>query len=142
MPTHSAQATWNGNLQDGSGTFEGSTGAISGAYSFESRFEGNDDTSPEELIGAAHAGCFSMALSNILAEAGHTPEDVTTDANVTLEMVDGDPTITTIHLTTKGVVPGIDNDTFVQHAQAAKEGCPVSKALAGVTIKLDAELVG
>jgi osmotically inducible protein OsmC len=83
-----------------------------------------------------------MALSNILAEAGHTPEDVTTDANVTLEMVDGDPTITTIHLTTKGVVPGLDNDTFVQHAQAAKEGCPVSKALAGATIKLDAELIG
>ena len=142
MPTHSAQATWNGNLQEGSGSFEGSTGAIGGVYNFKSRFEGSDDTSPEELIGAAHAGCFSMALSNILAEAGHTPEEVTTDANVTLEMVDGDPTITTIHLTAKGIVPGINNDTFVEHAEAAKKGCPVSKALAGVTIKLSAELVG
>jgi len=142
MPTHSAQATWKGNLQEGTGSFEGSTGSISGAYNFKSRFEGSDETSPEELIGAAHASCFSMALSNILAEAGHTPEEVTTDANVTLEMVDGDPTITTIHLTTRGVVPGIDNDAFVEHAQAAKEGCPVSKALASVTIKLDAKLVG
>lgn len=141
MPVHSAEATWNGNLQEGAGTFKGKTGAIGGGYSFKSRFEGNNETSPEELIGAAHAGCYSMALSNMLAEAGHTPEDVTTTADVSLEMIDGAPTITTIKLTCKGQVPGLDADTFTEHAQAAKEGCPVSKALAGVSIELDAELV-
>lgn len=140
MPTHSANATWKGDLQNGSGTFVGATGAIEGPYSFVSRFEGSDDTSPEELIGAAHASCFSMALSNILAEDGHTPDDVTTTADVDLDMVDGDPAITTITLTTRGKVPGIDEDTFVEYAQKAKAGCPVSKALAGVTIKLDAAL--
>jgi osmotically inducible protein OsmC len=116
------------------------SGSYEGAYSFRSRFEDGDGTNPEELIAAAHAGCYSMALSNVLAEAGHDPESVDTTADVTLEMVDGDPTITGIHLTTTASVPGLDADAFQEHAEAAKNGCPVSKALAGTDITLDATL--
>ena len=117
------------------------SGVLTGAsFSFISRFKGNDNTSPEELIGAAHAGCFSMALSNILAEAGYEPESVHTEADVHLEMVDGDPAITRIDLTANATVPGVDDETFQQHAEAAKEGCPVSKVLAGAAISLDASL--
>lgn len=115
------------------------SGAFSGAFSFHSRFEDGEATNPEELIGAAHAGCFSMALSNMLAEAGHAPDSVETTADVTLEMLeDGGPTITTIHLTTKGSVPGLNEDEFQDFAEKAKAGCPVSKALAGTDITLDA----
>ncbi|WP_263841448.1 OsmC family protein [Salinibacter sp.] len=140
MPTRSADATWTGDLPDGSGTMQLESGAYEGAYSFRSRFEDGDGSNPEELIAAAHAGCFSMALSNVLAEAGHDPESVNTTADVTLQMVEGDPTITGIHLTTEASVPGLDADTFDEHAAAAKEGCPVSKALAGTEITLDASL--
>lgn len=116
------------------------SGAFEGAYSFKSRFEEGTGTNPEELIGAAHAGCFSMALSADLAEAGFSPESVTTNSNVILEPVDGDMAISTIELNTKATVPDIDDDKFQEIAEGAKKNCPVSKALAGVNIKLNAEL--
>jgi osmotically inducible protein OsmC len=142
MPTRSADATWEGDLPDGSGTMRMQSGAYEGAYSFRSRFEDGDGTNPEELIAAAHAGCYSMALSNVLAEAGHDPESVHTTAEVTLRMPEDGPTITGIHLTTTAQVPGLDADEFQEHAEAAKDGCPVSKALAGTEITLDATLEG
>lgn len=143
MPTRTADATWNGDLPSGSGTMSLESGAYTGAYSFRSRFEDADGSNPEELIAAAHAGCYSMALSNVLAEAGHEPESASTTAEVTLQMLPDDgPTITKIHLTTEATVPGLDDDTFQEHAAAAKEGCPVSKALAGPEITLDATLKG
>ena len=107
-------------------------GVFTGAYSAKSRFEEGEGTNPEELIGAAHAACFSMALSNILAEAGHPPESVSTTASVHLRIGDSGPQIHRIDLRTKGSVPGIDQDHFARHAEEAKEGCPVSKALAAV----------
>ena len=140
MPQRSADATWTGPLAEGSGTMSVESGAYNGSYSFHSRFEDGEASNPEELIAAAHAGCFSMALSNLLDEAGFSPDSVHTTADVTLRMVDGDPTITRVFLTTKATVPDLDDDTFQQHAEAAKEGCPVSKALAGVEIDLDASL--
>lgn len=141
MPTRKATASWNGDLSTGTGRMAFGDGAFEGAFSFRSRFEDGTGTNPEELIAAAHAGCFSMALSNILAEAGHPPERVDTTAHVQLEMTDDDgPTITTIELHTEADVPGIDDDTFQQHAEAAKTGCPVSKALAGPEITLHATL--
>lgn len=123
-------ATWRGDLKSGSGTFTAGE-AISGEYSFKTRFEDEPGANPEQLIAGAHAACFSMALSNILAEAGHVPESVETEARVTLQMVDGTPTITDIALKTTGRVPGIDEGTFRSHAEQAKVGCPVSRALAG-----------
>jgi lipoyl-dependent peroxiredoxin len=140
MPVRSANAEWRGDLKTGKGTLGSESGAVSGAYSFGSRFEEGTGTNPEELIGAAHAGCFSMALSARLAEAGHTPERVTTRARVTLGQKDGGPAITGIELHTRAVVPGLDESTFLEHANAAKAGCPVSKALAAVDITLDAAL--
>ena len=141
MPTRSAKASWNGNLQDGTGKMAFGSGAFEGAFSFRSRFEDGTGTNPEELIGAAIAGCFSMALSNLLAEAGYSPESVNTRSSVTLKLVDGEPSITDIELNTEASVPGLDEDTFHEHAQAAKAGCPVSKALAGPEISLNAKLV-
>jgi osmotically inducible protein OsmC len=141
MPTRTAEATWNGDLPSGDGTMSLESDAYAGAYSFRSRFEDADGSNPEELIAAAHAGCYSMALSNVLAEAGHDPESVHTTAEVTLQMLPDDgPTITKIHLTAEATVPGLDDETFQTHATAAKEGCPVSKALAGPEITLDATL--
>jgi len=140
MPKRKAHAQWKGDLQNGNGTMKFDSGAYEGSYSFKSRFENGTGTNPEELIAAAHAGCYAMALSNELAEAGFTPESVNTDAEVELEMVDGDPTITTITLSVEASVPDIEEDTFNQHAQGAKEGCPVSKALAGANIHLNASL--
>ena len=116
-------------------------GRYTGPYTFASRFENGDGTNPEELIGAAHAGCFSMALSNVLDGAGFTPNSVKTTAEVTLGEDDEGPAITGIKLITEADVPEIDEDTFQQHAEAAKEGCPVSKALAATNITLDASLV-
>ena len=140
MPTNKANATWKGDLPSGSGTMKFGNGAYEGAYTSKSRFEDGEGTNPEELIGAAHAGCYSMALSNELAEAGFTPDSVETQANVTLDIVDGDPKITTSKLIVNAHVPEIDEDTFMEHAEGAKKGYPVSKALAGVNIKLDATL--
>jgi osmotically inducible protein OsmC len=133
-------AEWKGELKSGSGTFIAGD-SISGEYSFRSRFEDGPGANPEQLIAAAHAACFSMALSAGLAEAGTPVESVKTDATVTLRMVDGAPTITSIALHTVGTVPGIDEAAFQAAAQGAKAGCPVSKALAGVgEITLEATL--
>lgn len=140
MPTRSANATWNGNLPDGNGTMRLDSGAFEGAYSFASRFEDGDGSNPEELVAAAHAGCYSMALSNVLDEAGFDPKSVDTTADVTLRMLEGGPAITKVHLTAEAEVPGIDDDTFQEHADAAKSGCPISKVLAGTEITLDATL--
>jgi osmotically inducible protein OsmC len=135
-------AEWNGDLRGGKGTFSAGD-SISGEFSFKSRFEDGPGANPEQLIAAAHASCFSMALSNMLAEAGNPPESVRTDATVTLRMVEGAPTITKIDLVTVGRVPGLEEAAFVEHANAAKVGCPVSKALAGVgEITLQASLAG
>ncbi len=134
-------AEWKGDLQGGAGTFTAGD-SISGGYTFKSRFEDGPGSNPEQLIAAAHASCFSMALANMLAQAGHAAESVHTDATVTLRLVDGTPTITKIALVTAGRVPGIDQATFTEHAQAAKAGCPVSRALASVPeITLEATLL-
>jgi lipoyl-dependent peroxiredoxin len=142
MKVRSAQAEWNGDLKGGKGSLKTESGAVDTKYNFMSRFEDGSETNPEELIGAAHAGCFSMALANILAEAGHTPRSVRTTARVQLEMLDQGPTITRIELRTRGDVPGLDADGFQEHAEAAKNGCPVSRALEAVEITLDAALEG
>ena len=140
MPTRSADAEWTGNLPDGNGTMKLESGAYEGAYSFRSRFEDGTGSNPEELIAAAHAGCFSMALSGELDEAGYDPESVHTTADVTLRVLEDGPAITKIHLTSEASVPNIDDETFQEHAEAAKAGCPVSKALAGTEITVDASL--
>lgn len=133
-------AEWQGDLKSGRGTFVAGDD-ISGEYSFRSRFEGGDGANPEQLLAAAHAACFSMALSNMLAEAGTPPESVQTEARVTMGEVEGAPTITRIELRTVGRVPGVDAARFREHAESAKVGCPVSRALAGVPeITLDAAL--
>jgi|SRR5215211_3902400 lipoyl-dependent peroxiredoxin len=140
MPTRNAHAEWNGSITDGSGTMAFGSGAFEGAYSFSSRMEEGTGTNPEELIGAAHAGCFSMALSVALGEAGHPPESISTDAQVRFGKEGEGWAIQGVELTTRARVPGIDEEAFRQAAEAAKEGCPVSKALAGTEISLDATL--
>ena len=143
MITRTASAVWEGNLAKGKGKVKVESGAFEGAYSFTSRFgDGSGGTNPEELIGAAHAGCFSMALSNILAEAGFPPTRVATKAAVKMDKVGDGFKIVRIDLTTEADVPGIDEATFLEHANAAKTGCPVSQALASVEITLTAQLVG
>ncbi len=133
-------AEWKGDVPTGSGTFTAGD-SISGDYSFKSRFEDGPGANPEQLIAAAHASCFSMALSGALARGGTPPESIRTDATVTLRMVDGTPTITSVNLVTVGKVPGIDEAKFVEYAEGAKAGCPVSRALAGVPeITLSASL--
>ena len=133
-------AEWKGDLPTGSGTFTAGD-SMSGGYTFKSRFEDGPGSNPEQLIAAAHAACFSMALSNMLATAGNPPDSVQTNATVTLRPVDGKPTITKIDLVTVGRVPGMDEAAFIEHAKAAKAGCPVSRALAAVEeITLDASL--
>ena len=134
MTTSTSTAHWNGDLKSGSGKMTVGDGHYEGPYTFASRFEGSGDgTNPEELLAAAHAGCFSMALSNILAGEGHTPESVHTEAVITLGKVDDKPAITHIALSTVGKVPGIDAATFEEFAGKAKDGCPVSKLFAGGT---------
>lgn len=143
MATRDGTAEWRGDLRGGSGTVSVASGLFDGKYSFATRFEDEPGTNPEELIAAAHAGCFSMALSLILSEAGHAPESVRTTAKVHLRMVDGNPTIARIDLIAEGRVPGVDQQQFSQYAQQAKEGCPVSRALAAVDeMSLDAKLAG
>jgi lipoyl-dependent peroxiredoxin len=140
MPTRNANAVWNGNLQEGQGTMRLGSGAYEGPYSFRSRFQdGEGGTNPEELIGAAHAGCFSMAFANMLDGAGHTPERVQTAARVYLEPQEDGFAITRIELSTEAAVPGIDEQEFRRIAEEAKAGCPVSQALA-VDIELEASL--
>ena len=141
MPVRTAEAEWKGNLSRGSGQMKLGSGAFEGSFSFPSRFEDGPGTNPEELIGAAHAGCFSMALSHMLSEAGHIPDVVHTKAEVHIDKVDEGFRITTIELKTEAKVPGINEETFQEKAAAAKEGCPVSQALAGTDIRLEAKLL-
>ena len=141
MAIRTAKAQWDGNLQEGKGTMALGSGAFEGAYSFASRFEEGKGTNPEELLGAAHAGCFSMAFANALAKGGFTPKSVRTNAKVHLMKQDAGFAITLIELQTEAQVPGIDNAKFQEIADGAKKGCPVSKALAATEIKLDAKLV-
>ena len=141
MATRNGSAAWRGDLKDGSGELKVGDGVFEGRYSAASRFEEGEGTNPEELIAAAHAACFSMALSNVLAEHGHAPESVETTAKVHLRMGDAGPRIARIELETVGRVEGIDADHFRHHAEEAKAGCPVSQALAGVDeIVVDARL--
>ena len=140
MPARKGTAVWEGTLKEGKGSMKLGTGAYEGPFSFKSRFEEGTGTNPEELIGAALAGCFSMALSANLEKAGHPGRRVSTTANVKLEMTDGGPKITTIELDTEAEVPGIDEATFREQAEKTKTGCPVSKALTGTEIKLYARL--
>ena len=140
MPTRTAEATWNGDLMDGNGTMSFGSGAYEGPYSFKSRMEEGEGTNPEELLGAAHAGCFSMFLAGVLDRAGHAATSIRTDAKVSFEQRDGGWAITGIELSTVGDVPGIEQSAFVEHANTAKEGCPVSQALGGVDISVQAAL--
>jgi lipoyl-dependent peroxiredoxin len=139
MPTRKAHAEWTGAIDSGQGTMAFGSGAFEGPYSFQSRMQDGPGTNPEELIGAAHAGCFSMALSLILGGGGHTPESISTDAAVSFEQQGEGWAITGIELTTRGKVPGLDEDGFRQAAETAKEGCPVSQALS-VPVTLNATL--
>lgn len=140
MPAR-ATAEWNGDLKSGEGTFTAGE-SIGGRYSYKTRFEDEPGANPEQLIAAAHASCFSMALAAALGDAGTPADSVKTDAVVTLRFVDGAPTITSIALSTEGRVPGIDEQTFKAKAEEAKRGCPVSRALAGVPeVTLEATLV-
>ena len=138
MAVRSAEATWNGTLRAGNGTMRVSSGFFEGPYTFASRFEEDKGPNPEELIGAAHAGCYSMFLSALLSNAGFTPTRIHTTAKVHLG---AGPTITKIELNTEAEVPGLDEATFAEKAAAAKAGCPVSKALASVDIELTARLL-
>src|SRR5215203_6367097 len=142
MPTRRAEAEWKGNLAEGGGRLKVRSGAFDGPYSFNSRFEeGESATNPEELLGAAHAGCFTMALTAALSRARITPKRIHTEARVKLEKVGEAFAITQIELETEAEIPDIDDATFQQHAQGAKEICPLSKALASTPISLTAKLV-
>lgn len=142
MAARTANALWEGSLKEGRGQMSLGSGAFEGNYSFKSRFEeGENGTNPEELLAAAHAGCFSMALSLVLGEGGNEPESIQTQAKVSMRNLDAGPTITKIALTTRARVPGLDDEGFQKAANAAKEGCVVSRALGGVEeITLDATL--
>ena len=137
MTIRSSTATWKGTLKDGAGNMTVGNGAYDGPFTFASRFETGNGTNPEELIGAAHAGCYSMFLSALLSKAGYTPTSITTEAKV--HLTEG-PTISLIELTSNAVVPGITAEEFQEKAAEAKEKCPVSKVLAGAEIKLTATL--
>ena len=142
MPTRKAEAEWNGNLAEGSGRLQVGSGAFEGPYSFKSRFEeGETATNPEELIGAAHAGCFTMALTAQISRAGIKPNRIHTEARVNLEKIGDAFSITGIELVTEADIPGIEDSTFQKYANDAKQNCPVSKALAGTEIRLNAKLL-
>jgi len=135
-----AAAIWKGSIKEGKGAVKTESGLLEAPYSFSSRFEEGKGTNPEELIGAAHAGCFSMALSLMLGEAGYEPEEISTSAEVNIEKKGDGFAITGIKLRTEAVVPNIDEKAFLEHAEAAKSGCPVSQALGGTKISLEAKL--
>lgn len=141
MPIRTATAVWEGNLARGKGTVEVGSGIFKGEYSFPSRFESGKGTNPEELIGAAHAGCYSMALSAMLSKDGHNPEKIKTDAKVAIEKVGDGFSITSIDLICEAKIPGINEAEFIKYAEDAKTGCPVSRALTGVKINLSAKLI-
>ena len=140
MPQRTAQAEWSGDLGGGSGKMEFGSGAFEGAFSAASRFEEGEGTNPEELIAAAHAGCFSMALANELSEAGHVPDKVSSSCRIVLKMGDDGPVIERSELTTEVTAAGLEHDEFQRIADGAKQGCPVSKALGAIEIRLDAKL--
>jgi osmotically inducible protein OsmC len=140
MPVRKATAIWRGSLVKGRGTLKVQSGLFEGAYSFASRFEDGPGTNPEELIGAAHAGCFSMALAGLLAEKGYPPEAIVTNAEVAVSKVGEGFQITDSSLKTEAEVPGIPDALFFELAETAKKNCPVSRALTGVKISLEAKL--
>jgi osmotically inducible protein OsmC len=140
MPKSTAKAAWTGTLQKGNGGMKLGSGACDAPFSFGTRFQGEAGANPEELIGAALAGCFSMALSKGLADAGHEPRRIDTSAETQLDEVEDGFAITRIHLTCKADVPDIDEQAFGRIAEETKNTCPVSKALAGTSIELDAHL--
>jgi len=141
MPVRTADAQWEGSLEDGKGTMRFGSGAFEGSYSFSSRFEEGPGTNPEELIGAAHAGCFSMAFAGGLSRAGHVPHSVHTTARVHIEKGESGFGITKIELECEARVPGVEEAKFQEIAESSKKGCPVSQALAAVDIALTAKLV-
>lgn len=140
MAERTAKAVWQGNLKEGEGTVSLGSGGFEGRYSFPSRFESGPGTNPEELIGAAHAACFSMALAGNLAQAGYSPETIETSAKVRIEKQRDGFSITRIELDTEATVPDIDEDAFLEQAEIAQRTCPVSKALAATKIHLTARL--
>jgi osmotically inducible protein OsmC len=141
MATRNGSAEWSGSIQDGKGSVTVGDDVYTGNYSFKSRFEDGEGTNPEELVAAAHAACFSMALSLILGNDDHEPESIKTTAKAELRNVDGQPTITKMHLETEGKVPDLDEDAFKEAAEKAKAGCVISRALGGVDeITLEARL--
>jgi lipoyl-dependent peroxiredoxin len=142
MAVRKANARWEGDLQSGNGKFAVNSGSFEGAYSFSTRFEEEPGTNPEELIGAAHAACFSMAFSAAVAKAGYTPNRVETTANVHLDKTDSGFSISKIVLDMEADIEGIDEDAFQEHAEGAKKNCPVSRALSAVNIELNARLNG
>lgn len=138
----SASAVWQGGLKDGKGTISTQSGVLKETqYSFSTRFENGVGTNPEELIAAAHAGCFTMALSGQLTSVEKVPEQLETTAVVTMEKTDDGPTVTKIHLKTRAKVPGIEKEEFDKLATKAKETCPISRLLKAAEISLDAQLV-
>lgn len=141
MAVRTANAEWKGTLAEGTGRVESESGALEGAYSFGSRFQEGEGTNPEELIAAAHAACFSMALAGGLAQGGHTPDSVRTEGRVHLDKVEGGFRISRVHLKCEARVPGIDEATFQEQVRDASEGCPVSQALKALEIDVDARLV-
>lgn len=143
MPIRTASAQWQGNLTEGSGTIRTGKGGLQGNYSFKSRFEEGEGTNPEELIGAAHAGCFSMALSKAVADAGHPATSVDTTTKVHFDKTDAGMTVTRIDLETVADIPGLDTSEFTKLAEAAKANCPISRLLSpGAEITLNARLAG
>jgi osmotically inducible protein OsmC len=142
MTARNGAAEWHGDVENGTGTVTVGDGIFEGPYSYQSRFAEGPGTNPEQLIAAAHAGCFTMALSSVLSGAGHAPESLRTSARVQLRFIDGAPTLTRIDLDTEGHVEGVDEQQFQSYAEQAKANCPVSRALAGVPeIVLTAKLV-
>lgn len=139
MPIRNASAVWNGTLKEGKGSMKLGSGAFEGAFTFASRFEEGPGTNPEELVGAAQAGCFSMFLASLLANAGHPPTEIRTGAKVHLG--EG-PRITLIELETEAEVPGLDDDTFQENVLKAKDNCPIALALTGPELRVTARLVG
>ncbi|MBN2105151.1 OsmC family protein [bacterium] len=140
MPVRKSSAEWQGNLKEGKGQMKLGSGYFEGAYSFGSRFEKVQGTNPEELIGAAHAGCFSMALAHELDQQGYKPLSIKTEAEVQLDKTEEGFSISTITLNTRAEVPDVNSDTFNKIAEQAKSACPVSRALAGVEIRLKTDL--
>ncbi len=140
MPTRTAHARWEGTIKEGKGALDFGKGAFKAAYSFDSRFEDGAGTNPEELLGAAHAGCFAMALSLVLGKAGFTPDYIDATAHVTVTPQNGGFKITKSHIVCEAKVQGIDSAAFRTHAETAKGNCPVSRAMAGTDITLEATL--